>query len=352
MAGRQAQIAKQLKLSQATVSRALRGHVGISAEVQARVLAAAKDVGYVARWSATRPGAPTDAERFVGVLVLAENERWRRGGYLVGVSEASLELDITPVIHQVSPDHEDEILDPRRQPLLMRNARLDGLVLIFHWPRHVVAELCKRFRCVSLQHEYAGLPVDVIGVHSGEAVLSLVRHLQDFGHRRIGFFGRSPDLTWAENRFDGYVAAMARLNLESYRPERVIAVEAPEMGAVVRPGDPWGPLLDAAAAQTRAGVTAWVAASDYVGYQLCRGLRERGLRVPQDVSVTGFDVSQFGAFGCDKLTSVSVPSKEMGAAALSLAGQRKRLWSATSATVLFGATLEVGETTGPVPSRR
>jgi DNA-binding LacI/PurR family transcriptional regulator len=348
--GGQALIAERLSLSQATVSRALRNHSGISPEIRARVLSVAGEVGYVSNRGDERGGAREQA-KFVGVLVNSESDRWRRGGYLMGMSEASPELNVTPCVHHVDSAKCEEILDPRRQPPLMRDGMLQGLVLVFRWPDHIVAELSKRFACVSLQHEYPRSPVQVVGLNAIPAMARLMQHLFDLGHRRIGFFGRCPSFGWAERRFDGYVAATVRMDVEAYSPVRVVPVSDLDLQSVDRDQGNWDPYIDAAFEQTRAGVTAWMAASDYLGYQLCRGLQARGLYVPRDVSVTGFDVSDHGAFDCGKLTSVIVPSREMGAASLSLAKEPRRP-AVPLPALIYDCVFDIGETTGPVSSRK
>jgi DNA-binding LacI/PurR family transcriptional regulator len=135
------------------------------------------------------------------------------------------------------------------------------------------------------------------------AVSELLRH----GHRRIGFINDLRNPLAARLRLVGYREA---LNAFGVRFER-------KRVASVLPG------LDASAAAARqlveeAGVTALFCFNDRLAVGAYRGLRQRGLRVPSDVSVIGFDDHEFVAdFADPPLTTVALPHYEMGEWAVS-----------------------------------
>ena len=74
--------------------------------------------------------------------------------------------------------------------------------------------------------------------------------------------------------------------------------------------------VDYVANRIRQGVTAWICASDWAGYRLSRGLMDRGFKIPQDVSITGFDHAENDRLGCPKLTTMAVPFLKIGAESL------------------------------------
>lgn len=135
------------------------------------------------------------------------------------------------------------------------------------------------------------------------AVTELLRH----GHRRIGFINDRRNGLAARLRLVGYREALSSFKVRFER-ERV---------RFVLPG------LDASAAAARqlveeAGVTALFCFNDRVAVGAYRGLRHRGLRVPADVSVIGFDDHEFVAdFADPPLTTVALPHYEMGEWAVS-----------------------------------
>jgi len=98
------------------------------------------------------------------------------------------------------------------------------------------------------------------------------------------------------------------------------------------------------------GVRAWICANDWVGYLLCRGLFDRGFRIPGDVSVAGFDNTEDNTLGCPRLTSISVPALRMGAESLRRLLNRIRYPKSPPLKVLLPVQLFEGQTTGPVPT--
>jgi DNA-binding LacI/PurR family transcriptional regulator len=101
----------------------------------------------------------------------------------------------------------------------------------------------------------------------------------------------------------------------------------------------------------RDGVTAFVCANDLVGYELCRRLIDRGVRVPQDISVTGFD-AMTPMHGCPALTTLRVPFAEMGATAMVQLLARIERASLPALQTLFDCQLVEGQTTGAVSGSR
>ncbi|MGN6728002.1 MAG: LacI family DNA-binding transcriptional regulator, partial [Tepidisphaeraceae bacterium] len=283
----QALIAKDLRLSQATVSRALRNLPGIRPEVRARVISAAAAIGYVLPTGNGRVSDDQADEGFVGVMVHTPHQSWQRGGYLVGMSAVAPALNMTLVLHHVGTPDAASILDVQQQPPAMRKGLVKSLILVYRWPQDVVARLCERYRCVSLQHVYAGLPVDIIGADSARAMDELVGHLHSLGHRRIGFFGLCQTISWSRSRFAGYVDAMLRYELP-LAMDAVVSLESAELEGYARQPERWQQSLGEVMAQHDAGVTAWVSSGDVLAYALISAFRSRGVSVPGDVSITGF----------------------------------------------------------------
>ncbi len=165
---------------------------------------------------------------------------------------------------------------------------------------------------------YSGLPVVSVGklipgvpsllVNNDSGVESIVDHLVAVhGRRRIAFV-RGPDLNEeAEARLQGYRAALARHGL-------------PFDAALVCPGDftsHAGPqavraLLD----ERRVSFDALVGANDLMAIQAMRELQRRGVRVPDDVAVAGFDDQRDAASVLPPLSTVCQPLREIGVAAV------------------------------------
>jgi len=254
---------------------------------------------------------------------------------------------VTLVLHHVHTLECQSVLVPQNQPPVMRQGAMKAVVLVFRWPREVVRELASRFACVSLQHEYPGLPVDIVGTNNTHAMQELMRHLYELGHRKIGFVGRCGELSWSRARFAGYVDGLAQMGLEYHR-ERVLDVPVGDLEAYERPENPWHVHIERVMAQMNRGVRAWMFASDWAAYNVCRGLLDRGVRVPEDISITGFDALREPLFGCPLLTAALVPQHTMGTAALKLVTGRVKDPNRDPTHMVFNCVFRPGATTGPL----
>src|SRR5262249_37589949 len=120
-----------------------------------------------------------------------------------------------------------------------------------------------------------------------------------------------------------------------------------ELEAYERPGDPWEAVVEKVAKQVNQGVRAWMASSDFAALNIARGLQKRGIRIPHDVSITGFDAQEDDP-AIPRLTSVSVPSEVMGSAALKLLVDRLNGAGVLPSHSMFSCPLRIGESTGPL----
>ena len=309
----QTAIASELNLSVGTVSKALRNFSEISPHTRARVVKTAKTLGY--RPANSLAGGNTVGEGFVGVLVNSHPLRGSRTGYLEGMSQGCARLNVSLVVHFTRENECERILEPEHQQPAMRDGRLAGLILIHRWPENVVRALSEQMFCVSIIHQVLESQADMIGPDHNSAMAMLMDKLYRLGHRKIGFLGRCGSLSWSRARAGGYTDSLCRLELQS-NAEWMLDVpsQSMEYGSYC-----WDEHIDRVAQQIRRGVRAWVCASDSAGYELCRGLMNRGFSVPRDVSITGFDSnSETPTYGCPTLTSVLIPARQMGEAALKL----------------------------------
>ncbi|WP_327692472.1 substrate-binding domain-containing protein [Streptomyces sp. NBC_00459] len=127
----------------------------------------------------------------------------------------------------------------------------------------------------------------------------ILRHLADQGHRRFLHVAGSQDWASARNRRAVYVEAVERLGLESF-------------GVV--DGD-WSVRSGYEAARdlpADSGVTAVLAANDYVALGVLRGFQDRGVRVPEEMSVFGWDDEEFTRYFSPSISTVHVNKEEVG----------------------------------------
>ena len=306
-------IAEQLQISRATVSRCFTNHPGINPKTRALVFALASRMGY----SHSEKREPAVHQRkkkrlTFGVLVCVDLPNFERTGYgnpgqelLNGLSEVARVQDVKLDLHFVRP--EDLHLDSPSYAKVTASVRRmwDGVVLIYPFPQTIVDELRQKYPVVSLVEQYGQSPLDCVDVDHHRGIERLVDHLQDKGHRRIGFFTwRYPvEAGWAMRRYGAYVEMMVARGLD-IRPEDAINVDPRRQLSLV---DAHAEVIRL----TRAGVTAWMCAADHQAFDLLKAMEAAGLRVPQDVSITGFDGLE-SPKGRPKLTSVDIPFHQIG----------------------------------------
>jgi LacI family transcriptional regulator len=329
----QTEIARRLQLSTATVSKSLRNHPDINPATRARVLDLAARLDYRVRSDGRDRNGNSKELRFVGVMAyggIPDNPTdYAALKYMAGLSEVAESNRVSLVIHHVFGDSR-RLLTPEGQPPAMREGALQGLILVHRFDADVVRQLAARMPCITLVHYVLGTRLDHVDGDCHGAMSQAAQHLFGLGHRRMGFFGFQKLISHSHLRYAAYVASMARLGLPVESP-----TECQDMERV----------MDWVAQRVRKfGVTAWMCGSDHAGYQLCQGLARRGLRVPGDVSVTGFDGSPT-PMGMKPLTTLHVPFEEMASVALSRLLSRIRHPSAPGRQILLECRLVEGETT-------
>src|SRR5580658_9920958 len=180
--------------------------------------------------------------------------------------------------------------------------------------------------------------------HHRAAELSL-RHLYDLGHRTIAFMRGQPYSSDSDARWQGIVEVAKDLGL-AIRPEMTIQLEkdltSPELGYPVLKQ-----LLD-----HQRSFTAVLSFNDIAAIGCIRALHDAGLRVPQDVSVVGFDDIKEAAFQTPSLTTIRQPLHQMGALAVqTLLEQLRPSGAKECAQIAVEPELIVRESTGPARRR-
>ena len=311
----QKDIADSLKLSVATVSKALRGdYSDVNNETRERVVNMASQLGYTNLGTSIQQAFPDEEKKCytVGVLILRKVHEWQHTNYFAGMSEKCSKMNVSLILHYVEEDNCHLILNKDHQPPALRDGNMSGVILVNHWPEEVVARLSAQVPCVSIQHFYQDVQMDTIGVDESQGVAQLAEHLYSKGHRKIGFFGNCGQVEHARMRFSAYIGALAKLGVE-LKFSNVIDVSPAHLEdkEIELSGQ-----IESVIRRMERGVRAWICASDWVGYLLCRGLIDRGYHIPKDISIVGFDNSEDNTLGCPKLTSVTVPALRIGAEAL------------------------------------
>jgi LacI family transcriptional regulator len=297
------QIAELAGVSIATVSRVLNGRGDVSDETRDLVSRVIRENGYTASRSAR--GLSAGRTGLVGILVPLVFPAYF-SAILAGAAEALSERDLQIVLSPTGHEHDREV-----SVLDRLHDMTDGSLIIL--PEESSEELERLldggYRFVVIDPL---MPLDeripsVSASHTSGAGQAM-RHLLELGHRRIAQISGPRGWLATEDRRRGYRAALASAGI---LPDLHFEVEAePEIG----PGrEAAARLLDLAEPPT-----AIFAFNDNIAIGAIQAARARGLTVPDDLSIVGFDDVEHATIVTPALTTVRQPLAEMGRTAVSL----------------------------------
>ncbi|HEU0299685.1 MAG TPA: LacI family DNA-binding transcriptional regulator [Longimicrobium sp.] len=296
-------VAQRAGVSVTTVSRALNGTGPVSDEARRRVEAASAELRYTpnstARSLITRRTAtfgvvlPDLYGEFFSEVIRGMDPLARQRGYHLLLSS--------------SHDDQREI----EFALGAMRGRVDGLVVMspnVSGPA-LAASLPADLPAVLLNCETDGAPFSALSVDNFGGAQEMVRHLAATGHRRIGMV-RGADANFdARERHRGYRAALAEAGLPGADGRWEAAGDFTEAGG-------WLAALELT--RRPEPPTAVFCANDSMAVGAMSALRGAGLRVPDDVAVTGFDDIPIARYLSPALTSVHVDVQRLGARAVEM----------------------------------
>ncbi|WP_055717880.1 LacI family DNA-binding transcriptional regulator [Streptomyces torulosus] len=339
-----ADVAARAQVSPATVSRVLNGNYPVAASTRERVLKAVDELDYVLNGPASALAAATSdlvgilvndiADPFFGIMASAiQNEIGGPGGRAGGERLA--------VVCNTggSPERELTYLT------LLQRQRAAAVVLTggaIEDPAHLTAvgNKLRKLADAGTRVVLCGRPptpeaIAITFDNRGGGQL-LTEHLIGLGHRRLGYIAGPEERTTTRHRLEGHRAALAAAGVED-DPRRTVygrydRLSGYEATLELLRRDPT--------------LTAVVAANDTVALGACAALRDSGLRIPDDVSVAGFDDLPFSIDAVPALTTVRLPLAEAGARAGRIAMGREEAPPGGIATVR-GELMVRGSTGGP-----
>jgi LacI family transcriptional regulator len=287
-------VAAQAGVSVATVSKVINQRYGVSADTFARVQAVIDELGYEA--SLVAQSLRNHRTNVIGVLV-ADLEPFS-AELLKGAGDAIRNTGFELVVYSAGGRASDHVGWERRYLSRLSGTLVDGAVLVTP-------------TVVDVRY---GAPVVAVDPHTGSSELPTIdsdnlhgarlaiQHLLDLGHRRIALLAGRPDLQSAQLREQGYRDALMSAGVPV--DERLVQVGAYDPEVSVK-----------AARQLLTSPerpSAMFAANDVSAIATINAARELGLRVPEDLSIVGFDNIPESALCTPALTTVEQPIRTMG----------------------------------------
>ncbi|MCL2593986.1 MAG: LacI family transcriptional regulator [Promicromonosporaceae bacterium] len=336
---RLADIAEIAGVSMSTVSRVLNGKATVASSTRRAVLTALDSLGYDRyRMAGARATGlvgiilPELINPVFAAMAQVAGTFLTRGGY-------------TPIVCTLTPTGptEDEYIEA------LIKADVDGILFCYGMHADTTAAHDRYQRLGSL-----GLPIVLVGGHAPDvdvpqvavddatAMSLAVRHLASQGHRRIGLAVGSERFSPSQNKRIGFVEALVdaglATSLDDAETHVVPSAFAIEGGQI------------AASELITAGHTAIVCGSDVLAIGAIRAARLRRLRVPEDVSVVGYDDSPLMSYTAPPLTTVRQPVRPLCQAAVQALLDEMRGLNPSRELLLIEPELVVRSTTAIAPS--
>ncbi len=291
-------VARTAGVSVATVSKVINARYGVAAATSRRVQDVIDELGYES--SLVARSLRSHRTNVIGILV-AEFEPFSTE-LLKGISEAVADTGYELLAYSAGGRAGREVGWEQRSLSRLGGTLIDGAILV----------------TPTVVDPHEGIPVVAVDPHTGPSgpptvdsdnlagARTATEYLLGLGHTRIGLLGGRPDLESARLREEGYRQALAAAGIAvdpdlvrvgGYKPD---VADQPAHELLTLPEPP----------------TAVFAANDISAIRTIEVAQELGLRVPEDLSVIGFDNVPESALCVPPLTTIAQPIRQMGAEAL------------------------------------
>ncbi|MDC7286668.1 substrate-binding domain-containing protein [Blautia schinkii] len=289
-------LSRMTGFSPATISNALNHKKGVNRETAEEIFRVARETGYLSANAVTKikllifkkNGLIIEDTPFFQSLIDGFEEECHRLGYEMVVSRADQrDADYLNQVKSLLSEQgaavvvlATEMMDGDLEPY--RNAPCP-LVILDHWSE--------------------AMEFNAVLINNADAARMMTEHLLDYGHTEVGYLRGSFRIKGFRSRFVGFQTALKKKKLP-YREEYTITLGTSLNGA-------YQDMLDYLHKKPKLP-TAFFADNDMIALGAMKALQEMGYRVPEDVSIAGFDDLPFSEISSPALTTLRVPNKEMG----------------------------------------
>jgi LacI family transcriptional regulator len=299
--GKLQEVAAAARVSPTTVSRYMNKRIELPAETAGRIDKAVRDLDYrpnllakrlsLGRTEAIGLVTPEIANPFFADLAAAVEDEAGKHGYSVFMTSTG-------------GRREREIASLRR----LQDRHVDGLLMMTNQPDDgtLAAAVNQHGHVVLIDEDIPGVNVPKVFVENRNGGYLATLHLIEAGHRRIAHIGGPAELFSTIERYSGFSDALQEADLPVFPGHVHFGGYAREFGleamrTVLASGEP---------------PTAVFAGSDFIAIGAMQAIRERGLAVPADISLVGFDDMPFADLLAPALTTIRQPAGELGRAGL------------------------------------
>jgi DNA-binding LacI/PurR family transcriptional regulator len=298
-------IAKAAGVSHSTVSRALRGSPLVREETKARIKQLARRMGYSP--SAIARSLVTKRTLTIGLVVTSVADPfWAE--VVGGIEEMALEHGYSVLLTNSNRERQRELAAVQ----MLGEKRVDGIIVaasrVGALYRPVLGELGVPVVLINRHSEDKEPTIHSIATDNVQGGYLATAHLLELGHRRIGYIADPEDLSSNSDRLQGYRRALVEWGL-TFNPALVVDGDGRLEGG-------WHAMR--LLLSVLPPVTGVFCYNDLTAIGALRAIREAGKKVPEEVSVVGYDDLAQAAYSCPPLTTVAQAKREMGRQAMEM----------------------------------
>ncbi len=296
-------IAKEIGVSTVTVSKALGDKDGVGSELREQIKRKAEEMGY--RFSGSSKSIKDDLTYSISIVVAkhfihdASAFYWVMYRYIV---ELLQKQEYYGILEVISDDDESTC----EMPKSVSDRKADGIIVLGQFSNpYVNALLSLNVPTVFLDFYSARCDVETVIADNFFGSYTITNYLINLGHRRIGFIGSVNSTSSIQDRYLGFYKAhlenRIRINsswiIEDRRSDGIAFTEYNLPSELP---------------------TAFVCNCDEAAYTLVNQLRSKGIRVPDDISVVGYDNHIYSTISTPRITTIDANSYEMSSHAVDI----------------------------------
>lgn len=300
-------VAKAAGVSPATVSLVFRNKEGVGRDTRKRVLEVAKKIGF-------QYDAPVEPRKTSTLLLVIYKQHGRVvadtpffESLIKGVSDTTYQLGY----HRLSISYFYAQQDKEEQLSSLRSIKCAGIILLATEMRAKDVSQFERLGVpiVLLDNWFPTKSLDSVVIDNTWGAWSAVRYLSGVGHREIGYLHSTTEIRNFLERQEGYLSAMRSAGTMDVDPMHAIVGVGSTMESAYQDmsayldEDPYLP-------------TAYFADNDIIASSCIRALEDHGYKIPDDISIVGFDDVSTSALINPPLTTMAVPKTNMGGLAV------------------------------------
>ena len=298
-------VARKAKVSVMTVSNVSNAHPHVSEQTRKKVRKAIDELGYYPNESAQRLARKDkdmlDKTDNLGCIIFGAYNKFSHPYYsriLEGIDREVIRQGYHLLFSYTTKDLEDNFLFNK----MINQEKIDGLILVGYARKEIFEKLEKKVNpLITVNYSYSK-GIDSIVIDRIEAGYRAVKYLLQLGHRAIGFIGGPPGYLQYQGRIDGYKMALAEFEIP-YREELIVC-----KGTGVEAGfSAMEEILNISSPPT-----AIFAYTDLTALGVMKAIKSKGLSVPEDISVVGFNDDEIAAHLEPPLTTIRAFKEQMG----------------------------------------